>query len=124
MSPRKRPARAAHISGGADLRIGALFVREMPGLGPRAPFNVLRVSLKPGASHAPIVHRRTFEFFIVVKGAMVGKIDGRARAYEKGDFAALPPGSVHEFRAGRGGVQVLCVFSPPLSLHAPDVVAA
>lgn len=86
------------------------------------PFSVSRVKMRPRAVHAPLWHAKTSEFFIVLQGDQWARIDGRRRYFKKGDFAFLPPGAVHEFRAGARGVEVLAVFSPAMDFQRPDIV--
>ncbi|MEK7858263.1 MAG: cupin domain-containing protein [Elusimicrobiota bacterium] len=102
--------------------IGTLLVQSLLDKSERRPFSVHRVRMKPGASHPPLFHARMSELFLVLDGSMRAKIDGRPRRFVKGGFAYLPPGAIHEFHAGRNGVEVLAVFSPPMNLNKPDIV--
>ena len=102
--------------------MGTLLVRSLLDGEPRAPFSVLRIRMGPGASHPPLWHARTFEFFLVLKGSVHARIGQVSRRLRRGDFVMLPPGASHEFRAGPGGVEVLTVFGPGLDLGNPDIV--
>jgi len=118
----KQSARFGSLAKTAFRTLGTLQVGVLvDGLKGR-PISVLRIKMRPRAVHAPLWHARTSEFFTVLEGDQWAKIDGRRRHFKKGDFAFLPPGSVHGFRAGKRGVEVLAVFSPPLDLEHPDIV--
>lgn len=104
---------------GAGKRIGALRVRSL--LKPGKPFSALKIGMGPAASHELIAHGQTAEFFFVIRGRVRALIDGRSRTLEAGDFAYLPPGCAHSFRAGHDGVAVLAFFAPPLDLKNPDI---
>lgn len=102
--------------------IGTLLVHSLLDDKERRAFSAHRVRMKPNAFHPALSHAGTSELFLVLKGTVRAKIDGRARRFVQGDFAFLPPGSIHEFRAGKNGVEVLAVFSPPMDLKKPDIV--
>ncbi|MBI5595424.1 MAG: cupin domain-containing protein [Elusimicrobia bacterium] len=106
------------------LRFGVLRVKALldgPG-GKR--LSVQHVRMGPRAKAPALCHRRTDEIFFVVSGTVSGRIGGKKVSLRKGDCAFLPAGTVHEFEAGRGGVEVLDVFFPGLDLKRPDVEAA
>jgi mannose-6-phosphate isomerase-like protein (cupin superfamily) len=102
-------------------RFGALEVQELLGKQGR-PFSVLRIRMKPGSRAPELYHARTSEFFLVLKGSSSGMVGGRRRVFRAGDFVYLPPGTIHEFRAGPRGVELLDVFCPRLRLSRPDIV--
>ena len=87
----------------------------------RKPFSAIRVVLAPGASHPPVVHERTAEFFLVLKGSQEATIGGRRVSLSNGDYAYLPPGTRHRFKAGKRGVEVLSIFAPALAARNPDI---
>ena len=74
------------------------------------------------SSTPALSHARTSEFFLVVEGGMRARIGDRTRRMKAGDFAFLPPGTVHEFFVGRRGAEVLVVFSPFYDFNRPDNV--
>jgi mannose-6-phosphate isomerase-like protein (cupin superfamily) len=78
--------------------------------------------MEPHASHPLLKHARTTEFFVVLEGGARARIAGSSLDLRRGDYFILPPGSEHEFRAGRRGVTVLAVFCPALDLRDPDIV--
>lgn len=92
--------------------------------GKGGPLTAMRVVLKPRGEHASIRHARTAEFFVVLKGGMSARIAGRSRQFRAGDYAYLPPGTSHAFRAGPRGLTVLSIFTPALDMGDPDIVPA
>lgn len=102
-------------------RFGSLFVKQLIGRTGH-PFSVLHIRMKPGSRAPELFHARTSEFFLVVKGSSSGIIGGKRRVFRAGDFAYLPPQTLHEFRAGPKGVELLDVFCPRLRLNRPDIV--
>lgn len=61
----------------------------------------MKLRLKPGYKHTPIKHLKTSELFFVIKGTVVGIINGKHRQFTKGEGAYLPPLTPHAFTAGR-----------------------
>jgi quercetin dioxygenase-like cupin family protein len=102
--------------------MGTLRVKTLIGGAPESPLSVLLIGMKAFAAHPPLHHARTSEFFLVTRGSAEAKIAGRARRLRRGDYVFLPPGAVHQFRAGAKGVEVLTVFMPALDLGKPDIV--
>jgi quercetin dioxygenase-like cupin family protein len=88
------------------------------------PLSAQHIEIPPHARTTAIYHAKTSEFIFVLKGDLWTKFDGRRRVLHSGDFAFLPAGVVHQFRAGKKGVRVLAVFNPPLDFDHPDVVRA
>ncbi|MBI4423533.1 MAG: cupin domain-containing protein [Elusimicrobia bacterium] len=124
MKRSRKQVRFGRLGGSAQRAYGPLgveFLLDEPRL---APISVLRVFLKPGDSHPPIFHARTTEFFLVLRGENAARINGRLRRMKAGEFAFLPPGTVHEFRAGARGVEVLVIFGPAMDFRAPDIAHA
>ena len=103
---------------------GPLLVGSLLGKRQRRPFSVHHVYLKPRGSHPALRHLATCEFFLILKGSIRARIGLRSRRMAAGDFAYLPPGCAHAFHAGKNGVEVLAVFSPPMDLRKPDIVHA
>lgn len=119
MSPRR--VEVARLSRVAVRRFGALRVQQLAGRKGQ-PFSVLRIRMAPGASAPELFHARTHEFFLILKGSSTGLVGGRHRVFRAGDCAYLPAGTLHEFRAGPRGVELLDVFCPRLDLDKPDIV--
>ena len=115
---------AGSLRGRRAKRFGALYIKALFEDARRGRLSVLHVRLKPGAAAPALYHRRTDEFFFVLKGSVSGRIGGRRRRFKAGDFCFLPAGTVHEFKAGPRGLETLDVFFPRLSLSKPDVVLA
>ena len=100
---------------------GPLRIRTLAA-GAATGFSVHRISMRGGASHPALHHARTCEFFLVTRGGAQAMIGGVRRRLRPGDHVSLAPGTVHGFRAGPQGVEVLAVFRPPLDLSRPDIV--
>lgn len=114
-----RRARCACVGRVADFparKLGRLSLRtlvdgaQLPGTG------VMHVRLPPGSRHDPIYHRRTREWFVVLKGRGHGIIDGRRVAFRPGVVVFMPPGVTHQMCAGSSAMEALVLFSPPLKL--------
>lgn len=103
-------------------RFGPLLIRTLTGQARSGPLSSHHIAMKPSASHPPLYHRRTWEFFLILEGTLRARIAGRRRRMRAGSYAVLPPGTAHAFDAGPRGVKVLSVFAPPLDLKNPDVV--
>ena len=122
MSRPRRRAEFGRLGGRAPKSYGPLSIEFLCGEDGAGAMTAMRVEMGPGASHPPVVHRRTAEFFVVLDGSMRATIGGRSRRLRAGDHVRLPPGVPHAFHAGRRGVEVLAVFVPPLSPTRPDIV--
>lgn len=113
---------AAHLRERAVRRFGVLRLKSLfqkAGLG---QVSIFHVSLPAGARAPALYHRKTHEFFFLLRGEVRGRIDGKACRFRSGDFCFLPAGAVHEFQAGISGAQTLDVFFPGLDLKKPDIV--
>lgn len=100
---------------------GALAVKTLAG-SKGQPFSVLHIRMAPGAKAPPIIHARTAEFFLILKGSSSGRVGRRRRTFRAGDCVYMPAGTLHEFRAGSRGVELLDVFVPRLDMDCPDIV--
>jgi mannose-6-phosphate isomerase-like protein (cupin superfamily) len=110
---------AAHVGAAPSLRLGRLTLRTLTGLGHIPGAEALHVRLPPGGGHEEVVHRRTHEWFLVLRGKGAGLIDGRRVRFRRGVTVYMPPGTSHRMKAGRAGLEALAVFSPPLALERP-----
>ena len=88
--------------------------RQMPGL------SVVHVELPPRYTHAPIIHKRTEEWFIVLKGRGHGVIGARRVQFLPGTVVYMPAGVPHQMSADGGALEILAVFSPPLDARRKD----
>ncbi|MBI2071212.1 MAG: cupin domain-containing protein [Elusimicrobia bacterium] len=104
----------------APRRFGALTVFPLIPAAVRT-FSALRLTMKPGAQTPSIYHRKTNEFFFILRGSAKARINGRSVRFKKGDFAFLPAKTRHQFEAGPAGVEVLDIFIPRLDLDNPDI---
>lgn len=118
---RKKRVEVVRLSRAAVRRFGALRVQQLAGRRGH-PFSVLRIRMAPGSSAPELFHARTEEFFLILKGSSSGRVAGRRRVFRPGDCIYMPAGTLHEFRAGPRGVELLDVFCPALDLSAPDIV--
>ncbi|MEK7232886.1 MAG: cupin domain-containing protein [Elusimicrobiota bacterium] len=116
-------AEQGRLTGVAARRFGALAVKQLTGR-KGTDFSVLHIKMRPGSSAPLLHHARTDEFLLILKGSSYGRIGRRSVRLKAGDFAYMPAGTRHEFRAGPQGVEILDVFAPRLDLDAPDVVMA
>lgn len=121
---RTRAAERGRVERVKARSFGALLVRALLDRPEVGRFSVLHIELKPGTGAPELYHRKTEEFFLVLRGSAVGRIGGRTRRFRAGDFCFLPAGCLHRFEAGPEGVEILDVFAPRLDLSAPDIVAA
>ena len=101
---------------------GPLRVKHLLDAPKESPFSALLVSLRPGGSHPPIRHDKTWEFFLILRGSNIATIGGRRRTLRAGDYAYMPPGVEHAFHAGPRGVEVLVFFAPAMDFARPDIV--
>lgn len=120
-APAKR-VRLGRVSKTRARRFGPLLVRTLTAAARPGPHSAHHIALGPHETHPALVHRRTWEFLLVLDGLLLARINGRRRRMRAGGFAVLPPGTAHAFSAGPRGVAVLSVFAPPLDLEKPDVV--
>lgn len=77
---------------------------------------VFHVTVPPRSRHDMILHRRTREWFMVVKGRGRGVIGGRRVSFRPGVIVFMPPGVPHQMMTGSSSMEALVVFSPPLTL--------
>lgn len=88
--------------------------REMPGL------TAVHVKLPPRYAHAPIVHRRTAEWFLVLKGRGRGVIGSAVVQFRPGTIVFIPAGMAHQMSTGAGALEILAIFTPPLDARRKD----
>lgn len=122
MRARRPRAEFGRLRGRAPRDFGTLAIEFLSGEDGRAPMTVMRVAMRPRDSHPPLLHERTDEFFVVLRGSLEARVDAVRRRMRTGDYAYLPAGTPHAFRAGPGGVEVLSVFTPGLDPDSPDIV--
>lgn len=100
--------------------LSKLRVRNLTGGGEMPALSVVHVTLPPRYTHAPIEHRRTEEWFIVLKGRGQGLIGRRRVRFAPGTIVYMAPGVPHRMGTGRGPMEILAVFSPPLDARRKD----
>lgn len=82
--------------------------------------NVVHVSLPPRYTHAPIVHRKTAEWLMVLKGSGQGIVGGKRMSFRPGSIVYMPPGVPHQMGTGAQAMEVIALFAPPLDGRLPD----
>lgn len=86
------------------------------------PFSALRLRIDPHSHFPCIYHRRTAEFFHVLKGRGFGRVGTRRVRFKAGDSVYLPPRTHHDFHTGALAMEALVIFSPRFDPKKPDVV--
>lgn len=87
--------------------------RQLPEVG------VVHVRLPARYTHRTIVHRKTREWLMILKGRGEGLIGGRTVAFKPGTVVYMPPGTPHRMGTGSVPLEALVVFSPPLDARDP-----
>lgn len=118
----KKPrVKISRLSAVRARRFGALSVKPM--LGAKGhPMSALHISMKPHSEAPELYHAKTDEYFYILRGSSSGTVNGRKRRFRAGDFCFLPSGTLHHFRAGPKGVELIDVFVPRLDLASPDII--
>ncbi len=111
--------RATRVEKVAPLRLGRLMLRALTAPGQIPGAQAVHVRLPAGCGHDEVVHRRTKEWFLVLRGTGRGRIDGRAVSFRPGVAVYMPPGVPHRMRAGSSALEALAIFSPPLAPGRP-----
>lgn len=71
------------------------------------------MSLRPGEDIGAETHRKVEQTFIVISGSGTAVIDGRHVKIEAGDVFAACRGQRHNVKAGKGGLKLFTLYSPP-----------
>lgn len=97
-------------------KLGPVRLKAISELGQLPGAAVFHVTVPPRSRHDMILHRRTREWFMVVKGRGRGVIGGRRVTFRPGVIVFMPPGVPHQMMTGSSSMEALVVFSPPLEL--------
>lgn len=97
-------------------KLGPVRLKAVSELGQVPGAAVFHVTVPPHSRHDMILHRRTREWFMVVKGRGRGVIGGRRVAFRPGVIVFMPPGVPHQMMTGASSMEAMVVFSPPLAL--------
>ena len=84
-----------------------------------APVNnqsLAEATLPPGTATAPHLHPQTEEFYYVLRGEGLMRIDDDVKAVGSGDAILIPKGSSHQLKnMGTEDLVILCCCAPPYS---------
>lgn len=82
---------------------------------PVANQSLAEARVPPGGSTQRHYHRRSEEFYFLLEGRGVIRIDDEERAVGPGDAILIPPGTWHTIRADTAGtgLRFLCCCAPP-----------
>lgn len=107
-------------------KMGPVRLKAVSSIGQIPGAAVFHVTVPPRSRHDMILHRRTREWFMVVKGRGRGIIGGRRVTFRPGVIVFMPPGVPHQMMTGSSAMEAVVVFSPPLKFEGPrmDVVRA
>lgn len=109
----------SHVSSFPSIKMGRLRLKVLAGAKQLPATGVMHVRLPPHSRHDLIYHRRTREWFMVLKGKGRGIIGGRRVAFKPGVVVYMPPGVPHQMMTDASEMEALVVFSPPLRLTGP-----
>ncbi len=122
MKPRK--AAISRLTQFSRSYFGALEIRQLNGDKPFGRTSVIHEHMPPGCRLPNIFHRRTEELIVILRGRVVGVLNGRRVILREGHVVRLPPGTRHQFSTGKKGADCISIFTPPLSFRKLDVVKA
>lgn len=80
---------------------------------------VVQVVLPPRYDHRPVVHRRTREWMVILRGSGRGKIGRRLVRFKPGVIVYMPPGTPHQMSTGASPLEALVLFTPPIDVKSP-----
>jgi len=102
-------------------RLGPVRLKAVSALGQIPGAAVFHVTVPPRSRHDMILHRRTREWFMVIKGRGRGVIGGRRVTFRPGVVVFMPPGVPHQMMTGTCAMEAVVVFSPPLNLSGRGI---
>lgn len=117
---KKTRVRVSSVKRIPHFELAKLRIKDLVQKGRMPSLSVAHVTLPPRYTHAPIEHRRTEEWFIVLKGRGQGLIGRRRVRFEPGTVVYMPPGVPHQMGTGMRSMEILAVFSPPLDARRKD----
>lgn len=120
MKTTRKGVRVTAVARIPHFNLSKLRVKDLTRKGQMSALSVVHVTLPPRYTHAPIEHRRTEEWFIVLKGRGQGLIGRRRVRFEPGVVVYMPPGVPHQMGTGARSMEILAVFSPPLDARRKD----
>ena len=96
--------------------MGPVRLKEVSAAGQIPGAGAVHVTVPPHSRHDMIYHRKTKEWFMVIKGRGRGVIGGRRVAFKPGVIVYMPPGVPHQMMTASSAMEALVVFTPPLRL--------
>lgn len=102
-------------------KMGPMRLKAVSALGQLPGAAVFHVAVPPHSRHDMIFHRRTREWFMVVKGRGRGVIGGRRVTFRPGVIVYMPPGVPHQMMTSSSAMEAVVVFSPPLKLSGRGI---
>ena len=100
----------------ATHKLGPVRLKAVSERGQLPGASVFHVTVPPRSRHDMILHRRTREWFMVVKGRGRGIIGGRRVTFRPGVIVFMPPGVPHQMITDSVAMEAVVIFSPPLKL--------
>lgn len=120
MKAPKRGLRVTTVDRIPHFSLSKLRIKNLTRKRQMSSLSVVHVTLPPRYTHAPIEHRRTEEWFVVLKGRGQGLIGRRKVSFEPGTVVYMPPGVPHQMGTGARSMEILAVFSPSLDARRKD----
>ncbi|MBI5246264.1 MAG: cupin domain-containing protein [Elusimicrobia bacterium] len=100
----------------ATRKLGPVRLKAVSQFGQLPGAAVFHVTVPPRSRHDMIFHRRTREWFMVVKGRGRGVIGRRRVKFRPGVIVFMPPGVPHQMITDASAMEAVVIFSPPLKL--------
>src|SRR5689334_23143106 len=97
----KRRAQVFSFSQLPKMTLGKLALREFPKACLPKNVSVMTERLPPHVTLPPVMHRRTTELVICLKGVFSVVLDGKRVALRPGSCVFIPPTVWHVFQTGR-----------------------
>ena len=83
---------------------------------PVANQSLAEATIPPGTATQPHRHLATEEFYYVIEGEGLMRVDDEEATVGPGDAILIPPGAAHTLRnTGGGPLRILCCCAPPYS---------
>lgn len=96
--------------------LGPVLLKEVSSAGEIPGAGAVHVTVPARSRHDMIYHRKTKEWFMVIKGRGWGVIGGRRVEFTPGVIVYMPPGVPHQMMTGSSAMEAVVIFSPPLKL--------
>ncbi len=120
MNRRHGRVRVSGVDRIPHFNLSKLKVKDLLHKGQMPSVSVVHVTLPPRYTHAPILHKKTDEWFLVLKGRGSGMIGRKRVRFSPGTLVYMPAGVPHQMGTGSGALEILALFSPPLDARRKD----